>query len=160
MIARLKPVVAATALLLAACASTQPVAQSTMQAADPTGAPPLAELPTQQLSRGQCALVLWSRNATPVRFLVTLDQPAVAHVMVQGRIVQLARVQQTGQSLYGQFPQQHYRGEGISLQVSFARTDARELAGGAVVSSAVVEYVDAAGWTSIIPSAGLIACQN
>jgi hypothetical protein len=160
MIARLKPWTATAALLLAACASGPAAEQSAMQATEATGMSTLAELPTQQLARGQCALVLWSRNSTPVRFLVTLDQPAVANVMVQGRIVQLARVQQTGQSLYGQFPQQHYRGEGISLDVSFARDDARELAGGAVVSSAVVEYVDAAGWTSIIPAAGLIACQS
>ena len=160
MIAPLKPWIILATLLLAACTSTPAAEQSMMQAADPTGMPKLAELPTQQLARGQCALVLWSRNATPVRFLVTLDQPAVANVMVQGRIVQLARVEQTGQSLHGQFPQQHYRGEGISLEVSFARNDARELAGGAVVSSAVVEYVDAAGWTSIIPAAGLIACQS
>jgi hypothetical protein len=160
MIARLKPWTAIAALLLAACAGTQTVEHSAMPAAEATGMSTLAELPTQQLARGQCALVLWSRNSPPVRFLVTLDQPAVANVMVQGRIVQLARVQQTGQSLHGQFPQQHYRGEGISLEVSFTRADARELAGGAVVSSAVVEYMDAAGWTSIIPAAGLIACQT
>jgi len=159
MIARLRPWLALAALLLASCASG-PMDEQGVAPADITGMSALAELPTQQLARGQCALVLWSRNTTPVRFLVTLDQPAVASVMVQGRIVQLARVQQTGQSLHGQFPQQHYRGEGLSLEVSFAREDARELAGGAVVSSAVVEYVDAAGWTSIIPAAGLIACQS
>ena len=159
MIARIRLWPAMAALLLASCAGTT-VEQSAMPAADTAGTPALAELPMQQLARGQCALVLWSRNSTPVRFLATLDQPAVASVMVQGRIVQLARVQQTGQSLHGQFPQQHYRGEGLSLEVSFSREDARELAGGAVVSSAVVEYVDAAGWTSIIPAAGLIACQT
>lgn len=156
----IRPWLVMAALLLAACASAPTEEQRAAPAADTAGMPPLAELPTQQLASGQCALVLWSRNTTPVRFLVTLDQPAVANVMVQGRIVQLARVQQTGQSLHGQFPQQHYRGEGISLEVLFTRDDARELAGGAVVSSAVVEYVDAAGWTSIIPAAGLIACQT
>jgi hypothetical protein len=160
MIARLRPWPAMAVLLLASCASAPPDEQRSDPAADATGMPALAELPTHQLARGQCALVLWSRNSTPVRFLVTLDQPAVANVMVQGRIVELARVQQSGQSLHGQFPEQRYRGEGLSLEVSFARDDARELAGGAVVSSAVVEYVDAAGWTSIIPAAGLIACQG
>jgi hypothetical protein len=148
------------ALLLAGCAGELSGEQRAAPVADATGMPALAELPMHSLARGQCALVLWSRNSTPVRFLVTLDRPAVANVMVQGRIVELARVQQNGQSLHGQFPEQHYRGEGISLEVSFAREDARELAGGAVVSSAVVEYVDAAGWTSIIPAAGLIACQT
>jgi hypothetical protein len=157
MNAQIKLWPAVAALLLAACASAPPGEQRVVES---TGMPTLAELPTHQLARGQCALVLWSRNSTPIRFLVTLDEPAVANVMVRGRIVELSRVQQSGQSLHGQFPEQHYRGEGMSLEVSFARDDARELAGGAVVSSAVVEYVDEAGWTSIIPAAGLIACQT
>ena len=116
--------------------------------------------PTQVLAQGQCALVLWSRNSTPVRFAVMLDQPAVARVSMKGRVVELARVSQNGQSIHGQFPEQHYRGEGMSLEVSFVPEDARQLAGGAVVSSAVVEFDDPTGWTSIIPSVGVIACQS
>ena len=46
-----------TALLLAACASAPPGEQ---RAVESTGMPALAELPTHQLARGQCALVLWS----------------------------------------------------------------------------------------------------
>ena len=48
----------------------------------------------------------------------------------------------------------------MSLEVSFVPEDARQLAGGAVVSSAVVEFDDPTGWTSIIPSVGVIACQS
>ena len=155
--ARPWPLIAA--ILLAGCAGLsesgqRPAADGLMTA------PPLAELPTQQLEPNQCALVLWSRNPTPVRFLVTLDQPAVARVSVKGHVVELARVGQSGQSIHGQFPEQHYRGDGISLEVSFGTDDARQLSGGAVVSSVVVEYVDPTGWTSIIPAVGLIACQT
>jgi len=154
-----KPCVAMVAVLLAACAGGAPVEPAATALSDPMGAPALAELPTQQLAPGQCALVLWSRNTTAVRFAVTLDQPAVARVSVRGRVVELVRVAQSGQAIHGQFPDQHYRGEGISLGVSFVSGDVRQLTGGAVVSSAVVEYVDPAGWTSIIPAVGLIACQ-
>jgi hypothetical protein len=157
MTVRIKLWPAMAALLLAACASTPPAEQPAANAID---MPALAELPTQQRARGQCALVLWSRNSTPVRFAVTLDRPAVARVSLQGRVVELVRVAQSGQSIHGQFPEQHYRGEGISLQVSFVADDARQLAGGAVVSSAIVEYDDPSGWTSVIPAAGLIACQS
>jgi hypothetical protein len=89
-----------------------------------------------------------------------LDQPAVARVSMKGRVVELARVSQNGQSIHGQFPEQHYRGEGMALGVSFMPDDARQLAGGAVVSSAVVEFDDPAGWTSIVPAVGVIACQG
>jgi len=80
MIARIRPWPMMAAILLAACASGPPDGERLAPVADPTGMPALAELPTQQLARGQCALALWSRNATPVRFVVTLDQPAVARV--------------------------------------------------------------------------------
>jgi hypothetical protein len=159
MIARLT--VAATAtILLAACASGSSGGQPTTAVADSMDAAALSELPTQVLGQGQCALVLWSRNSTPVRFAVTLDQPAVARVSMKGRVIELARVSQNGQSIHGQFPVQHYRGEGMSLEVSFTPEDARQLAGGAVVSSAVVEFDDPTGWTSVIPAVGVIACQN
>ena len=154
------PVGAVTAMLLAACAGGSSAEKPTATVADPMGAAVLSELPTQVLAQGQCALVLWSRNSAPVRFAVTLDQPAVARVSMKGRVLELARVSQNGQSIHGQFPEQHYRGEGMSLEVSFMPEDARQLTGGAVVSSAVVEFDDPAGWTSIIPAVGVIACQS
>jgi len=160
MIVRLRNWTAMAAMWLAACAGGSSGEQAATAIADPMGAPALFELPTQLLARGQCALVLWSRSSAPVRFAVTLDQPAVARVSVKGRVVELARVAQSGQSIHGQFPKQLYRGEGISLEVSFVPEDARQLAGGAVVSSAVVEVDDPTGWTSVIPAVGLIACQS
>jgi hypothetical protein len=160
MIARLT-CTAMAAMWLAACAGSGASGEQPAAAlAAPMAAAALAELPTQVLAPGQCALVLWSRNSTPVRFAVTLDQPAVARVSMKGRVVELGRVAQSGQSIHGQFPKQRYGGEGISLEVSFVPQDARQLAGGAVVSSAVVEYDDPSGWTSVIPAVGLIACQN
>lgn len=148
------------ALLLAACAGGPTLDHPPAAVADPMGAAALSELPTQVLAQGQCALVLWSRNSTPVRFAVMLDQPAIARVSMKGRVVELTRVSQNGQSIHGQFPEQHYRGAGMALEVSFMPEDARLLAGGAVVSSAVVEFDDPAGWTSIVPAVGVIACQS
>jgi hypothetical protein len=79
---------------------------------------------------------------------------------MKGRVVELNRVTQSGRAIHGLFSEQRYRGDGISLEVSFAPEDARLLAGGAVVSSAVVEFDDPIGWTSVIPAVGLIACQS
>jgi hypothetical protein len=160
MNAAVKVIAPVAALLLAACAHGPSARQVSAPATSSLGEQSLSELPTQQLERGQCALVLWSRDSTPVRFVVTLDQPAVARVGMKGRVVELARVAQSGQSIHGQFPEQQYRGEGVSLEISFVPDEARELAGGAVVSSVVVEYVDPNGWTSVIPAVGLIACQR
>lgn len=160
MIAAVRIFAPFAALVLAACAHGPSAQQVSPPATTAITEQSLSELPTQQLVQGQCALVLWSRDSTPVRFLVTLDRPAVARVKMKGRVLELARVAQNGPSIHGQFPEQQYRGEGVSLGVSFVAGDARELSGGAVVSSAVVEYVDPTGWTSVIPAVGLIACQS
>ncbi len=145
------------ALMVSACADETKTASgaTAMQAV-----PFLGELPMQDLGRGQCALVLWAQRASPQRLLVTLNQPAVARIEVEGKTIELARVAQSGQPLFGQYPETRYRGEGLSLGVSFTIDTAKGLNGGAVVSSAVVEYVDAKGWMTIIPTAGLIGCQT
>lgn len=158
--ARIQLCAAMAAIVMAGCATGTATEEQETPAPNAGATPGLADLPTQVLASGQCALVLWSRAATPSRFVVTLDQPAVARVSVQGRVVELARVAQNGASIHGHFPEQRYRGDGISLDVSFAADQARSLNHGAVVSSALVEYVDGNGWTSIIPAVGLIACQN
>jgi hypothetical protein len=149
-----------SAILLAACSHAPPTPRISVAPVAATAEQSLAELPTQQLAPGQCALVLWSREASPVRLVVALDQPAIARVSPKGRVLELARVVQGGPSLHGQFSEQQYAGSGISLAISFVAGDARELPGGAVVPSAIVKFADASGWTSLIPAVGLIACQK
>ena len=153
-----KIIAALGAMFLSACAGGPAVNAPAV----PTGPAEatLGEVPAQQLNKGQCALVLWSHKSPPLRFLVSLSDPAVVRVQLEGKLVEIARVAQSGQPFYGQFPDQRYRGNGVSLGVSFSVDGATALAGGAVVSSAVVEYADANGWTTVIPAAGLIACQT
>jgi len=158
MIGRTSMLAAIGAVLVSACANG-PAGKTGTMAGTPAESS-FGELPAQTLNQGQCALVLWSRKSPPLRFLMTLNEPAVARVQIQGKMVELARVAQTGQPIYGQFPNQRYRGEGLSLSVTFSSDNMGPLNSGAVVSSAVVEYSDAQGWTAIVPAAGLIACQS
>ena len=148
------------AMMLVACSHAPTVSRAPDAAIVAAPEQSLAELPTQQLGTGQCALVLWSRDTAPIRLVVALDEPAIARVRPNGRTVELRRVEQSGPSLHGQFSQQQYQGDGLSLAISFAADDARQLAGGAVVPSALVKIADARGWTSVIPAVGLIACQG
>jgi hypothetical protein len=145
-------------IFLSACAVMPDVKPATpaVPAPSQTG---LGEVQTQPLKSGQCALALWARRMPPSRILVVMDKPAVAHIELDGKQIELVRVGQSGEPLYGQFPEQRFSGGGISLGVSFATDDARDVSGGAVLSSVVVEYVDAKGWTSVIPARGLIGCQ-
>jgi hypothetical protein len=156
MVMRASWMLGVSMLLIGGCAST---GQGRSAADQPSATPVLDELPPQDLARGQCALVLWAQRGTPTRIVMTLSQPAVARIRLSGRLMDLARVSQNGEAVHGQFPSQAYRGEGVSLSLSFTAENASPLTGGAVVPSAVVELVDGNGWTSVIPAAGIIACQ-
>jgi hypothetical protein len=145
-------------VLLSACA-VMPDRKPTMQTASAPANPGLGEVQAQKLNSGQCAMALWERRMPPSRILVALDKPAVARIELGGKQIELARVSQSGEPVYGQFPEQRFSGAGISLGISFAAGDARNVSGGAVLSSVLVEYVDAKGWISVIPATGLIGCQ-
>ncbi len=145
-------------VLFSACAVT-PKSVPAMPAVPAPSQAGLGEVQTQPLNSGQCAMALWARRMPPSRILVAIDKPGVARIELDGKQIELVRVGQSGEPLYGQFPEQRFSGGGISLGVSFAIDDARDISGGAMLSSVVVEYVDAKGWTSVIPATGLIGCQ-
>lgn len=146
--------------LLAACGSRGE--RSTPRAA-PTAAVqpglPLEELPAQTLTRGQCALVLWSRTTPTRRLLMALNEPPSVRVQVGGRTLALGRTATAGETAFGHHPNQTYAGEGVTVAIS-AEFDAREgLVGGAAVPSASVAFRSADGAETVIPAAGLLACQ-
>lgn len=145
-------------VFLSACAGMPEVKPALPAVSAPSQAG-LGEVQTQPLSSGQCAMALWARRMPPSRILVAMDKPAVARIALDGKQIELVRVGQSGEPLYGQFPEQRFSGGGVSLGVSFATDDTRDISGGAVLSSVVIEYVDAKGWTSVIPARGLIGCQ-
>ncbi|MBX3479206.1 MAG: hypothetical protein KF842_02320 [Caulobacter sp.] len=129
-------------------------------------APPLdngglafAELPPQELAAGQCALFLWARTSPPRRFLMATQNPASARVSLDGRTLDLPLSAWDGEAVYGVHETQTFAGEGVTLTVRFTAEERKGLVGGLVVPSASVEYRDAAGWETVIPAAGMIACQ-
>ena len=146
------------ASLLAGCAGgvTEPPAPPSATLAGT----PFAELPPQPMLEGQCTLVLWSRTDPPLRFLMAFDTPATARVFLDGEVVQLTRVSESGTPVSGQFPEQMFARDGLSLNVSFTTEESGVLEDGMRVSSASVEYSGPTGWTALIPAAGLIACRR
>lgn len=136
--------------------------RSTPSAAAPRGASdvPFGELPPQRLERGQCALFLWSRTTPPRRVLMALNDPAIARVRLGGRTVDLARTRVEGPAAFGHARTQSYAGAGASLVITVDMESRGGVVGGAVVPTAAIEYRTVAGWTIIVPAAGLLACQS
>lgn len=138
---------------------------ATSEAPAPSSAPvipglPLSELPAQPpLARGQCALTLWSRDASGRLLVMALDRPAVARVSLNGQVRELALADQVGEPFYGHAPRQTFVGEGLSLTLSFTPVEREGLVGGGVAGDAALELTEAGGDTLFVPAAGLLACQ-
>lgn len=150
------------ALALVAALASSAVGTAPARAEDapaPTGTLPLEALPTQTLSRGQCALFLWARTTPPRRVFMALQDPTVARIRMGGRTIDLPRVAAEGEAAYGHYPLQSYAGEGLTLTVTI-QMDARSgLVGGAVVPAGSLEFKGKDGWETVIPVAGMVGCQ-
>ena len=152
-----------TGLLVASLLASAP---ASLAAPKSQKAPPLdnaglvfAELPPQELASGQCVLFLWARTSPARRFLMATQNPASARVSLNGRTMDLPLTEWDGESAYGLHEVQVFSGEGITLTVRFTAEARKGLVGGMVAPEASVEYRDAAGWETVIPAAGMLACQ-
>ncbi len=121
---------------------------------------PLQELPTQTLVRGQCALVLWTRTAPARRVFMALNDPAGALVQVGGKTVTLARTAWDGAAVFSHYPHQTFSGDGWTLKIDVEFDTRSGLVGGAVAPSGSLELSDAKGWSTVLPVAGMVACQS
>ena len=147
-------------LLLSACAAAPRAAEPAPAAAPAAaGAFALSEVPPHRLLSGQCALVLWSREPTPRRLVLALDNPAIARLNRDGAVRELAQSGVEGRRVFGHHPVQHYTGGGLTLTLRISFDGPQTLADGAILRDGSVELADDAGWSEIIPAAGLIGCQ-
>ncbi len=158
VIVRVRFVLLFAASLLAGCAGG--MTETASPASTTLAGTPLSELPPQPMRPGQCTLVLWSRGNPPLRFLMAFDTPATARVFLDGEVVELPRVSESGALVSGHFPEQFFARDALSLNVSFSTDESGVLEDGMRVSSASVEYSGPTGWTALIPAAGLIACSR
>ena len=153
---RVVPAIVLAGALLAGCAATGPDRTPPPAAAGL----PLSELPAQNLQKGQCAMFLWARTTPPRRVFMALHDPAMARIVVGTRTLDLPRTGWSGEASFGHYPEQRFAGPGFDLRVS-VQMDARPgLSGGAVVPSGLVEYRDNTGAETLIPVAGMVACQD
>jgi len=150
----MKQAVAAAALLIAT------VAGPTYAAAPPAREASLQELPPQTLSAGQCALALWTRESPAKRVFMAFNRPAVARIQTGGRTQELALKSRDGAETYGHSTRETFQGGGAEVTTEIEIEPRGGLLSGAVVSSGTLEYKDPAGWSVVLPVAGLLACQG
>lgn len=150
------PILAA-AVLAATTALAAPKSQNAPAPND--GGVPFGELAPQKLASGQCALFLWANTAPARRILMATQNPASARVVMKGKTVDLPLTAWDGDQVMGLYEQQTFSGDGLTLTVRFRAEAPRGLVGGVVARDGSVELKDAAGWETVVPAAGMIACQ-
>lgn len=121
---------------------------------------PLQELPTQTLRSGQCALVLWTRTTPARRVFMAINDPAGAKVQVGGRTVDMARTAWSGDAVFNHYPQQSFSGGGWTVKTVVDFDTRSGIVGGAVAPSGTLELTDAKGLSTVLPVAGMVACQS
>lgn len=124
------------------------------------GGVPFGELAPQKMASGQCALFLWADTAPARRILMATQNPASARVVMKGKTLDLPLTAWEGEQHMGLHEQQTFSGQGLTLTVRFRAESPRGLVGGVVAREASVELRDSAGWETVVPSAGMIACQT
>lgn len=149
-----------TLAAVALTATTALAAPKTQKAPAPNdGGVPFGELAQQQLAPGQCALFLWANTSPARRILMATQNPASARVVMKGKTLDLPLTAWDGEQVMGLYQEQTFSGEGLTVTVRFRAEAPRGLVGGVVARDGSVELKDATGWETVVPAAGMIACQ-
>lgn len=147
---------------LAGCAALATLqtaaAQAPIRPASAQATAVLQELPTQQLAKGQCALVAW-RLADRTRIFMALSEPAVGRLQISEATRELPRTAQEGQVVYGHAARQTFVGGGLTVSLEAEFDAGRRLLGGAMIRQGTLELKDGSGWTTMTPIGGLVACE-
>lgn len=146
---------AAAALLIAAalagCGADRPRSAGVVP---PDDGLPLGTLPKQDLAAGQCALFLWKAGQDARLIAMARLEPAIARIVIRGRIVDLARAD-GGKT----FEDARYAGPAATLRIGVVLEQTPGLARGAVVRSGTVELDLPGGEGVVVPVAGMFACR-
>ncbi len=121
------------------------------------------ELEPQALEPGRCGLFVWASagaSEQPAFILVAYDQPSEAHVRINGDRRRLARVSFAGEAQYGQFQTQAFSDGQVTISVSAQFDPNKPVQDGAVIKSGVLKLIGDDGWETVLPIAGMAACQR
>ncbi|WP_380877367.1 hypothetical protein ACFB49_12510 [Sphingomonas sp. DBB INV C78] len=155
----------ALALAMTGCTTDTPnhrPAQKTSRAApaaQPDDGLPLGTLPRQDLAAGQCALFLWKAGNEARLVLMARTAPAVARIMLGGRLMDLARTNGVGENPDGLFANAVYSDGATTVTVEATLERRPNLQGGAVVTNGSLRLDQASGESFVMPAAGLLACR-
>jgi|GEM_PF-633937 len=156
----------AMAVALSACAaggpqSAAPATDSAAQTAQTQSLPQrVGTLPPQVLQDGACGMFLWARGSRARLVFFTSNTDNEGHIVLDGRDVGLPRSVADGDFLFGQYTRQQFAGDALTLSLSVQPDPESRMIGGTVVRHGTLRIEDRAGWSLVLPVAGMIACKS
>ncbi len=150
------------ALALGACASNTdrvvapkaaPAPSSTVE----TGLS-LGELADSAIPRGECGMILWTLESDRPAAVFRYVSGKNAEVSINGEMRALSLISAQGGSSYGVSEEQTFEDDAglvISIRVNFGMG----FDGGNYLERTLITVENAAGWRTVIPSAGVAGCR-
>jgi hypothetical protein len=151
---------AALASALSSCAGggDGPAAPSPVPAAAAGDGLDLGTLAARDLGSGQCGLFLWTRTQDPQLVFFSNPETGEAAVVVDGRERALRRLGVDGPTTGGRGAQSFATATGdVSARLTIQETE--PVQNGYRVASASLRVTVEDGWSGVIATAGLAACQ-
>lgn len=127
-------------------------------AAADTVKPPRKGLPAQELLPGECGLFLWTRRENPEFIFFSKAGSETAVFWLDDAVQNLSRTSAGGDIFGQQLTEQTFvLQDGRKMEMSMVPGDM--LVGGQRVPEVSIRVLDAEGWATMIPAAGVTVCQ-
>ncbi|TNE66115.1 MAG: hypothetical protein EP335_03935 [Alphaproteobacteria bacterium] len=156
-------------LALAACAGQTPPEETVglEGSAAASAIPPLGTdeilsrlgvLPPQRLDKGKCGLFLWlKRPDAPLVFFQRSD--GVASVALDGKVQSPHRTEKSAPITMQYFEDQTFRQADMTIKVTVQPESLRSLQQGLKLPTGSMSVATDAGWSAVLPVAGVIGCK-
>lgn len=146
--------------LLSACSSTSSTAIQP-GGLEVSGRTVFETLPPQQVRPSQCPMVLFARADETRRIFVSLDNPPMALVRIDGSTRQFSRATTSGAASHRHHEEESYTTpDGAALTASVRFSPLPDESDGAAIRAASLSYTSPEGETAIIPAVGLVSCPD
>ena len=121
---------------------------------------PIAPLPAQSLPTTGCAAYLFAPGDKPVFLALAGADPAQLRVSLDGKVIDLPRIAQSGAGSFGFAGTADYAAGAVKAVLDMKIVTRADLKDGAAVSDATLR-IDRDGADSVVvPVAGIVACAK
>jgi hypothetical protein len=130
------------------------------QAVPATDGLPIAPLPKQDLPTTGCAAYLFAPGDRPVFLALASADPAQLRVALDGKVIDLPRIAQSGTGGFGFAGTAEYAAGTVKAVLDMKIAPRADLKDGAAVSDATLRIDRDGADSMVVPVAGIVACAK